>query len=280
MKYHTARFERDLCRTGLIMGVLNVTPDSFSDGGLYLDHEAALDHAREMIAQGADIIDIGGESSRPGAEPVAQEEEVRRVIPVIEGLRDLMDAGDRPVSLSIDTQKPRVAEEAVKAGADIINDITGMRDPAMRRAAAAGGAGVVIMHMQGTPQTMQKNPHYDDVTGEVADFLRAQAAACEKDGIAREKIALDPGIGFGKSLEHNLALLRAAPRLGELGYPLLYGVSRKSFLGKVIQSPELGHRLWPTVGLTAWLYQRGARVFRVHDVGENRDALLMAAALQ
>jgi dihydropteroate synthase len=236
-----------------------------------------------MISEGAAMIDVGGESSRPGAEPVTVDEEIRRVEPVIKRLRETLDQSppdSRPVAISIDTQKAAVAEAALQAGADLINDITGMRDPAMRELAARTGAGLVIMHMQGTPQTMQKSPQYQDVVREVKDFLLQQAELCEQAGVDPEKIMLDPGIGFGKSLEHNLALLRATDHLCRQGYPVLCGVSRKSFIAKLTGKDEMDCRLWPTVGLTAWLYRQGARAFRVHDVRENHDAMVIAQALQ
>jgi dihydropteroate synthase len=283
MQFATARTCWDLSHAGIIMGVLNVTPDSFSDAGQFLDHDAAFQHALRMIAEGAGMIDVGGESSRPGAEPVTGEEEIRRVEPVIRRLREVLDQKGpetAPVAISIDTQKVAVAEAALRAGADLINDITGMRDPAMRELAARSGAGVVIMHMQGTPRTMQKSPRYQDVVREVGDFLLQQARLCRQAGVGPEKIMLDPGIGFGKSLEHNLALLRATDQICRQGYPILCGVSRKSFIAKLTGQPAMERRLWPTVALTAWLYARGARAFRVHDVRENHDALLTAQALQ
>ena len=222
-------------RGPLIMGVVNVTPDSFSDGGRFFDVSTALSHARELIAAGADVLDIGGESTRPGAESVGEEEELRRVVPVIRALRERSE-----VLISIDTSKAAVAEQAMAAGADIINDVTALLgDARMPGVALQSGAGVVLMHMQGNPRTMQKAPHYEDVVGEVAEFLRQRMGAVLRFGMAAESVAIDPGIGFGKTLSHNLALLRAVPRFAEMGRPVLIGVSRKSFLGKLSPSEML-----------------------------------------
>ena len=213
------------------MGILNVTADSFSDGGEWLDAERAVEHARAMAAQGAEIIDVGGESTRPGAEPVSEAEEMRRVLPVIERLVD-----DARFVISIDTMKPAVAVAAVQRGAGIINDVSGLRDPAMREVVRATGAGAIAMHMQGEPRTMQRAPHYDDVCGEIREFFRQTFDACLRSGIDPMRLAFDPGIGFGKTVEHNLALLRNLDSMRVSGRPLVLGVSRKSFLGKVIGS--------------------------------------------
>ncbi len=257
------------------MGVLNVTPDSFSDGGRFFAVEKAIEHAVRMAAEGADIIDIGGESTRPGAEPVAAGEELRRVIPVIEKLRAKID-----VPVSIDTPKAEVARAAIHAGASVVNDVTGGRgDEGMLPLIAETKSAFIIMHMQGTPRTMQNRPQYEDVVSEVADFFRqqyARAIGCDIDPMA---IAFDPGIGFGKTLDHNLELLAQLERLSANDRPLVVGVSRKSFLGKLANSPEMKDRLAPAVALTALLRVRGADVFRVHDVKENVSALRVTEAI-
>ncbi len=258
-----------------IMGVLNVTPDSFSDGGEFFDREKAIAHGLEMAADGAAIIDIGGESTRPGSESVPEDEELRRVIPVLERVRAGSD-----ILISIDTAKASVARAALEAGAAIINDISGGRsDAAMMPLAAQGKAAFIIMHMQGTPRTMQKAPHYDDVVAEVGEFFRQQYTLALECGIDPMAIAFDPGIGFGKTLEHNLELLRNLPRLRIDDRPLVVGVSRKSFLAKVIGSSEISDRIAPTIAMTALLRERGADVLRVHDVKPNVAALRTTEAL-
>ncbi len=260
----------------MLMGVLNVTPDSFSDGGEFLDPAAATEQGRRMITEGARIIDIGGESTRPDAAEVDESEELRRVLPVIEKLR----AARTTVLLSIDTSKAEVARRALAAGAQIVNDISGgTGDPAMMPLVAESGAGFIIMHMQGTPRTMQTAPHYDDVVMEVRDFFRQQYARALECGIDSMAIAFDPGIGFGKTWQHNLELLRRLPELRIHDRPLVVGVSRKSFLGKIADAPEMADRLAPTIALTALLRERGADVIRVHDVKENFAALRTAEAL-
>ncbi len=265
----------DLTHRGLIMGVLNVTPDSFSDGGSFFHHEAAILHGLQMVAEGADIIDIGGESTRPGAESVDEGEELRRVIPVLQALRAQSD-----VLLSIDTSKAAVAEEAVRAGADIINDVTALQgDPRMAAVALDSGAGVVLMHMQGQPRTMQQAPHYEDVVGEVAEFLRQRMAGVLAFGMTAERIALDPGIGFGKMPAHNLALLRSLEKLTGFARPLLIGVSRKSFLASLADAQVLEDRFWPGVALTSFCREHGARIFRVHEPKPHREALRMTEAI-
>jgi dihydropteroate synthase len=265
----------NVSRQGLIMGVLNVTPDSFSDGGKFFAAEKALEHGLRMAAEGADIIDVGGESTRPGAEPVAAEEELRRVIPVIEKLRAKVD-----VPISIDTWKAEVARAAVHAGAAIVNDVTGGRgDEGMLSLIAETKLAFIIMHMQGTPRTMQNRPQYEDVVSEVADFFRQQYAHAIVCNIEPMAIAFDPGIGFGKTLDHNLELLAQLERLRANDRPLVVGVSRKSFLGKLANSPEMKDRLAPAVALTALLRVRGADVFRVHDVKENVSALGVTEAI-
>ena len=265
----------DLSQRALIMGVLNVTPDSFSDGGEFFRPERAIEHGARMAAEGAQIIDVGGESTRPGAEPVSAEDELARVRTVIAKLREKV-----PAFISIDTTKAVVAREALAAGASIINDVTGGRaDPEMMKLAAEKKAAFIIMHMQGTPGTMQTNPHYDDVVTEVADFFRQQYARALECGIDSMAIAFDPGIGFGKTVEHNLALLASLPRLRVHDRPIVVGVSRKSSLGQMIGSAEMSDRLAPTIAFTALLRERGANVLRVHDVKENVAALRVAEKL-
>lgn len=255
-----------------IMGILNVTPDSFSDGGLHLDPEAAVVAALAMVADGAAIVDVGGESTRPGADPVPEDEELRRVIPVVEALSE---AG---VVVSIDTSKPTVAEAAVAAGAEIVNDVTGLRDPAMRSVCAEMGVGVVVMHMRGEPRTMQHDPRYGDVVTEVADHLAAAAEAAEAAGIAPDAIVVDPGIGFGKTLEHNLALLRRAGDVGR-GRPVLVGHSRKRFLGALTGIEDPAARDGVTAVVSVLAVMNGARLLRVHDVAATRAALAVATAI-
>jgi len=265
----------DLSTRGWIMGVLNVTPDSFSDGGRFFQTPQALAQARKMIAAGANVIDIGGESTRPGANPVDVAEEERRVIAVIKEL-----AGE--ALISIDTSKAKVAAAALDAGAKIVNDVTGGRgDEAMWPLLAERGAGFIIMHMQGTPRTMQRAPCYRDVVVEVADFFRQQYACAINSGIDPMTLAFDPGIGFGKTLEHNLSLLKNLPRLRVHDRPLVIGVSRKSFLGKISgHNGSIHDRLLPTVAFTSLLRMNGADVLRVHDVEENVEALRVADALR
>ncbi len=269
----------DLSRQGLIMGILNVTPDSFSDSGKFFTPEKAVEQGLRMAAEGAQIIDVGGESTRPGAESVAAEEELRRVIPVIEELRAKIPSASacsaqNRLFISIDTSKAQVARRAIQAGASIVNDVTGGRgDEEMMPLVAKNKSAFVIMHMQGTPQTMQLEPRYDDVVSEVADFFRQQYARAIECGIDPMAIAFDPGIGFGKTLEHNLELLAQLDRLRVHDRPLVVGVSRKSFLAKLVGSSEVNDRLAPAVALTSLLRARGADVFRVHDVKENVNAL-------
>ena len=266
----------DLTDRAMIMGVLNVTPDSFSDGGKFFDPRRAVKHGRQMLADGADIIDVGGESTRPGADAVGATDELTRVAPVIANLR----AGSDPL-ISIDTAKASVARAALDAGASIINDVTGGRgDEAMLPLAAKRGAALIIMHMQGTPRTMQDAPHYDDVVAEIREFFRQQYGRAIESGIDPMAIAFDPGIGFGKTLQHNLELLRSLENLRIEARPLVVGVSRKSFLGKILGSAEIEDRLAPTVALSALLRERGANVLRVHDVKPNVAALRITEALQ
>jgi dihydropteroate synthase len=265
----------DLSRQGLIMGVLNITPDSFSDGGNFFDAENAVEHGLRMIAEGARIVDVGGESTRPGAEAVAAEEELRRVIPVIEQLRRRGE-----VIISIDTSKAEVARAAIQAGASIVNDVTGGRgDEEMMPLIAETKSAFIIMHMQGIPQTMQTAPQYTNVVSEVFDFFRQQYTRAIVYNIDPMAIAFDPGIGFGKTLEHNLELLAQLERLRAFDRPIVIGVSRKSFLGKLINSTQISDRLAPAVALTSLLRTRGADVLRVHDVKENVNALKVTEAI-
>jgi len=259
----------------MIMGVLNVTPDSFSDGGEFFGTDKAVEQGQRMAAEGAQIIDVGGESTRPGAESVSVDEELARVLPVIEKLHESVSA-----IISIDTSKAAVARAALEAGAVIINDVTGGRaDPEMFTLAAERKAAIILMHMQGSPRTMQTAPRYDDVVREVADFFRQQYERALECGVNEMAIAFDPGIGFGKTVEHNLALLAHLERLRVYDRPLLVGVSRKSSLGKMIGSNAMEDRLAPTIAFTALLRERGANVFRVHDVKENVAALRATEAL-
>jgi len=260
------------------MGVLNVTPDSFSDGGRWVDLDSALAHAREMIAQGAEIVDVGGESTRPGADPVAESDELRRVLPVIERLAAFPGHGKKFV-ISVDTMKPAVALAGIRAGADIINDVGGLRDEAMLRAAKETGAGVVIMHMLGEPRTMQTQPRYTDVVGEVREFLCQCMERCLRFGVSATRIALDPGIGFGKTVEHNLTLLRRLSDFADFGRPILVGVSRKGFIAHAVGSEKIEDRACPTVAMTSFCRERGARIFRVHDAKPNVEALRMTEAI-
>jgi dihydropteroate synthase len=250
----------ELGRRTLVMGVVNVTPDSFSDGGAYLDPGAAIAHGVRLIEEGADLVDVGGESTRPGSDPVPEDEEIARVAPVIAGLVDRVD-----VPVSVDTRKASVASAALDAGAALVNDVSAGADPAMFDAAAQRGAGLVLMHMRGEPKTMQDDPAYDDVVGEVAAFLRERLAAAEAAGIERDRIALDPGIGFGKTLAHNLELLRHLASLREPGVPLVVGPSRKRFIGTLTDT-EAADRVEGTAGAVAWCAANGADVVRVHDV--------------
>jgi dihydropteroate synthase len=250
------------------MGILNVTPDSFSDGGQFLDVDAAVARGRALVAEGADLVDVGGESTRPGAAAVSEAEEIARVLPVIRRLVD-----ELAVCVSIDTRKACVARAAIEAGAEIINDVSGCGDPEMIDVAASTGAGVCVMHMQGTPETMQQNPQYQDVVGEVREYLRGRRDALVAGGVELERICLDPGIGFGKTHEHNLALLRNCHELHALGCPVLVGHSRKSFLGKLL-GDHAADRTQATVGVALSLAGQGVQILRVHDVRPVREALL------
>jgi len=267
--------DHDLSKRGMVMGIVNVTPDSFSDGGRFLDTGRAVEHALKLISEGTDILDIGGESTRPGAEPVEAAEELRRVLPVIRAVRS-----ETKTLISIDTMKASVARAAVDAGANIINDVTGLRgDPAMLRVASECDAGLIIMHMIGTPQTMQTLTHYDNVVLEVQHYFEARLESLKQAGISPERIVFDPGFGFGKTLEHNISLMRSLPELAVSERPLLVGVSRKSMIGRLLESEELEDRDWPTVALTAHARELGARIVRVHDVKPNVQAMRMIEAI-
>ena len=261
----------------VLFGILNVTPDSFSDGGDFLDPEAAARQAGILLDEGADVVDVGGESTRPGSDPVSEEEELRRVVPVV---RKILEARPGAV-ISVDTYRARTAEAALDAGARIVNDVTALRgDPRMAALVADAGCPVVLMHMLGEPKTMQREPRYDDVTREVRDFLTQRADHATESGVEAENIALDPGIGFGKTLEHNLTLLRRLDEIVALGPPVLLGASRKRFLGSITGAEEAKDRLFGTVATTVLGYERGATLFRVHDVGANREALAVAEAVR
>ena len=276
--WRTRTREFDLTHRGVVMGILNATPDSFSDGGRFVNLDSALAHADEMIAHGAEIIDVGGESTRPGAEPVDEREELRRVIPIIEQLAKHDGHGGRFV-ISADTMKPAVARAAMRAGASVINDVGGFRENEMIAAAKESGAGAVIMHMQGEPRTMQDVPSYADVCVAVRNFFCESLRRCVASGVPATNTAFDPGIGFGKTPRHNLDLLQRMNGLALPGRPLVVGVSRKSFIGKVLGLSAPEDREWPTVALTCHSRERGARVFRVHDVKPNVEALRMTEAI-
>ena len=265
MILHCGKFHLDLAHPK-VMGIINVTPDSFSDGGRYVSSAAAIEHAQQLIADGADLLDIGGESTRPGAAEVSEQEELDRVLPVIEGLRGC------EVPLSIDTWKPGVMRAALKAGASLVNDVNALQARGALQAVADSDAAVCLMHKQGTPQTMQQQPRYADVVAEVCGFLRARIAAAETAGIARARIVIDPGFGFGKALTHNLDLLRYLEALRALGVPVLAGLSRKSMLG-ALTGRAVEDRVAASVAAALLAVQRGAAIVRVHDVRETADAL-------
>ena len=264
----------DCSERTLVMGILNVTPDSFSDGGRFLDRAAAVAHATRMVDDGADILDVGGESTRPGSTAVSVDEELERVLPVIERLAELHPA----IPISIDTRKASVAAEALAAGAAIVNDVSGGADPDMFDVVRERDAAVLLMHMRGEPKTMQEAPRYDDVVGEVHEYLRQRIEAAELAGIDPERIAIDPGIGFGKDLEHNLELMRRVDVLLDLRRPVLVGPSRKRFLGTILDVPE-DDRVEGTIGAVVWLVSRGAHLVRVHDVKEVVRAVRVADAI-
>jgi dihydropteroate synthase len=260
----------------VVVGILNVTPDSFSDGGDFLDPEAAAVHAATILDEGAGIIDVGGESTRPGSDPVSQEEEVRRVVPVIERI-----LASRPEAvISVDTYRSKTAAAALGAGARIVNDVTALRgDPCMASVVADARCPVILMHMQGEPKTMQMEPHYEDVVGEVKAFLGSKAEHAIAAGVSQENIIVDPGIGFGKNLNHNLALLRNLEVIVDLGFPVLVGASRKTFIGKITGAEDAGERVFGTVATTVLAYEKGVTLLRVHDVRANCEALAVADAV-
>ena len=271
MIYHCGRFQLDLT-IPRVMGIVNVTPDSFSDGGKFNTTDKAIQHALTLVEGGADILDIGGESTRPGATPVPLDEELKRVIPVIQGLRDV------GVPLSIDTYKPEVMRAAIEAGADIVNDVCALQEPNALEIVAPSQVGICLMHMQGRPQTMQADPHYDNVVQEVAEFLASRLKAAEQAGIDRSRIVLDPGFGFGKRTAHNLTLLNEMQAIQALGQPLLVGLSRKSVLGQVLGS-NVDERLHASIAASVISVMKGANIVRVHDVKPTVDALKIVAAV-
>jgi dihydropteroate synthase len=260
----------------VVVGILNVTPDSFSDGGDFFDPEAAAEHAAAMLDEGADMLDVGGESTRPGSDPVSQEEEIRRVVPVLKRILSV-----RPEAvISVDTYRSGTAKAALEAGASLVNDVTALRgDPGMVSLIEEAACPVILMHMQGEPKTMQKEPNYKDVVGEVRDFLAERAEYAVAAGVRLENIIVDPGIGFGKNLEHNLALLRNLDALVDLGFPVLIGTSRKSFVERITGAQEARDRVFGTVATTVLAFEQGATFFRVHDVRANRQALAVAEAV-
>jgi len=273
MKFlHCGKFRLALDRP-LIMGVVNVTPDSFSDGGHFLNADAAVAHARQLVDAGADLLDIGGESTRPGAAPISLAEERRRVLPVLEALAGMC------IPLSVDTQKPELMREVAAAGADMLNDVNGFEAPGALEAIAGTTCAICIMHRQGSPQTMQQAPAYGDVVADVRRYLEARIVAAQQSGIARERIVVDPGFGFGKTLEHNLELLRDLGRVAAPDVPVLAGLSRKSMIG-TITGRDVGERVFGSVAAALIAVQRGAAVVRVHDVAATRDALAVWVAVR
>lgn len=257
-----------------VMGILNVTPDSFSDGGRFNTLDSALFHARALVSAGATLVDIGGESTRPGAPAVSEDEELSRVVPVVEAISKELD-----VIISVDTSSPQVMLESAKVGAGLINDVRALKRPGALEAAAATGLPVCLMHMQGEPGTMQQNPHYEDVVTDVIAFLSERVAACENEGIRRDQLILDPGFGFAKTLEHNLVLFKRMPELFELALPLLVGVSRKSMIGAVLTKP-VEERLYGSLALAALAVAKGVSIIRVHDVEQTVDVIKMIAAVE
>jgi dihydropteroate synthase len=272
LKLRCGRYELALERP-LVMGVVNVTPDSFSDGGRFLAHDAALEHARALLAEGADLLDIGGESTRPGAAPVSEDEELARVLPLFQALADVS------IPLSIDTRRPRVMRAALAAGASMVNDVEALEGPGALEAVAASDCAVCLMHKKGDPATMQRDPRYADVVGEVKDYLARRIAAAEGAGIARARIVADPGFGFGKTAAHNLEILKRLDEFRELGVPILAGLSRKSTLG-TITGRAVGGRLAASVAAALAAAQQGAHILRVHDVAETKDALAVWHAMR
>ena len=259
----------------LVMGILNTTPDSFSDGGDFADPSVAVERALEMVAQGADIIDVGGESTRPGAAAVSEREEIRRTVPIIGKIREHSD-----VLISIDTTKAEVAFQALEAGAEIINDVSALEaDEKMIGVAAESRAGTILMHRRGSPKTMQESPRYENVVREVRAYLEKRAVACVESGIESNRLVVDPGIGFGKTTAHNLELLRGLPELAECGFPVLVGASRKNFIGQISRRATPEERLGGSLGVAAWAALRGAHILRVHDIIETCDACLLLDTL-
>lgn len=263
----------DLSRT-VVMGILNITPDSFSDGGRFFSPESAKAQAAKMCAEGAAIIDVGAESTRPGAQPVSVQEELDRILPVVEGI-----VREHDVIVSVDTSTPEVMKEAAAVGAGFINDVRALQREGAIAAVVATGLPVCLMHMQGEPGTMQFDPHYENLFGEIGDFFQQRMLACAQAGIGKEKIVLDPGFGFGKNLEHNLALLNGLQSFGLLGAPVLAGLSRKSMLGKILGGADVSHRLYASISAAVIAAQQGARIIRVHDVAPTVEALALVNAL-
>jgi dihydropteroate synthase len=267
--------ELSLGERTLVMGIVNVTPDSFSDGGMFDDVEAAVKHGLQLLEEGADVLDVGGESTRPGSDPVDEEEERARVLPVIEGLRR-----EAPEALlSVDTRKAAVAREALAAGADVVNDIGAASDPDMFGVVGSAGAGMVLMHIRGEPKTMQAEPHYDDVVAEVRGFLAERLEAAVAAGIGHDHLCVGPGIGFGKTLAHNLALLRSIGSFGDLGVPVLVGASRKRFVGELSDADDPADRLEGSIAAAVWCASQGVEIVRVHDVGATVRALRVVDAI-
>ena len=257
-----------------VMGILNITPDSFSDGGDFVSVDKALERAGQMVGEGVDIIDVGGESTRPGAQAVTEQEEIERVLPIIQSL-----AAEFPVPVSVDTSKAPVMREAVLAGAGLINDVMALRGEGAIEAARDCAVPVCLMHMQGEPRTMQLNPHYEDLLGDIKSYFQQRINACEEAGISRERLLLDPGFGFGKTLEHNLRLLNRLAGLTALGLPMLVGISRKSMLGKILDDAPVDERLYASLAAAVMAFERGASILRVHDVKPTADALRIASAV-
>jgi dihydropteroate synthase len=273
MKFNCGRYQLTLNRPH-VMGIVNVTPDSFSDGGNYASTEKAIAHALALVADGADILDIGGESTRPGAVAVSLDEELRRIVPVIEQLSKLTH-----VPLSIDTYKPEVMRAAIAAGADIVNDVRALQEAGTLEIVANSNVGVCLMHMQGTPQTMQQDPSYADVVAEVIEFLRLRQVSANQAGISNDRILLDPGFGFGKRTSHNIALIQQLEQIGHLGQPILVGLSRKSVLGQIIGADDVNVRLHASLAASVIAAMQGAKIIRVHDVKATADALKVVAAV-
>ena len=276
--FRARSFEFSFPRPTMVMGIVNVTPDSFSDGGQFLSPKNAIAHALELVAEGADLLDIGGESTRPNAKPVSEDEELQRVLPIV---KELIQVSKVPVPLSIDTMKPAVARAAIEAGASIVNDVAANRsDTAMWDVVRESGAGYVVMHMQGTPQTMQRNPSYNDVVAEVGDFFQERLNRLREHGVSLEQTILDPGIGFGKSVEHNLELLAGLKRFRIHQRPLLVGASRKGFIGQVTGAKDAAKRLPGSLACACAAVEAGVEIIRTHDVAATQQALRMTEAIR